>query len=317
MSEIQRASPTATLMHVDADQAGQRIDNFLLATLKGVPRSHVYRILRTGQVRVNGGRSKASRKLAAGDTVRMPPIRTADRSGLPSFSVEGFRRRLEGRILLEDGDLIVLDKPAGIAVHGGSGLALGIIEGLRLLPGAPKYLELVHRLDRETSGCLVIAKKRSALRSLHEQFRGNSVRKSYLALLCGSWSERSRVVDVPLEKNVLQSGERVVKASARGKPARTRFSRVQCYAKWTLVSAEPETGRTHQIRVHAKSLGFPIAGDDRYSGPECLQEARTMGLRRLFLHAARLEFLHPADGRSVAVEAPVGSDLQQILDRLG
>lgn len=316
MSETSRASPTATLVHVEADQAGQRIDNFLLAALKGVPKSHVYRILRTGQVRVNGGRSKASRKLEAGDTVRMPPVRTAVSGESPALNIEGFRRRIEGRILLEDNDLIVIDKPAGVAVHGGSGLALGIIEGLRLLPDAPRYLELVHRLDRDTSGCLVIAKKRSALRALHEQFRGNAVDKSYLALLCGNWSERSRVVDVPLEKNVLQSGERLVKASTRGKPARTRFSRVQCYARWTLVNAEPETGRTHQIRVHAGSLGFPIAGDERYSSSAWLQEARSVGLRRLFLHAARLEFLHPADGRPVAVEAPLGPDLQRIIDHL-
>lgn len=316
MADRQTSPSTATLVQVDADQAGQRIDNFLLARLKGVPKSHVYRILRTGQVRVNGGRSQASRRLVAGDTIRMPPVQTRTSGVAPAIGLDGFRRRLDGRVLWEDADLLVINKPSGIAVHGGSGLTLGIIEGMRQLPGAAKFMELVHRLDRETSGCLVIAKRRSALRSLHEQFRSGTIGKSYVALLCGAWNERSRTVDVPLEKNVLQSGERLVKSSPQGKPARTHFRRMRRFARWTLVEAEPETGRTHQIRVHATVLGCPICGDERYSDSEWLREARGIGVRRLFLHAARLEFLHPADGRSIKVEAPLDPDLQRVIDQL-
>ena len=316
MDEDFNSRPQASLVRIDDNHAGQRIDNFLMTRLKGVPKSHVYRILRTGQVRLNGGRIPAGRRLVAGDVVRMPPLRT----GLHEHAVlplaEGFRRRLESSILLEDSEILVINKPARIAVHGGSGLALGIIEGLRRARGEEKFLELVHRLDRDTSGCLVIAKKRSALRCLHQQFRENQVGKEYLALLDGHWKETSRTIAVALEKNVLQSGERLVKASDQGKAAVTRFRRRHSYREWTLVEAEPETGRTHQIRVHAQCLGYPIAGDERYGSPERLREAHRIGLRRLFLHASRVSFAHPATGQRLSLEAPLDPELQQFLTAL-
>lgn len=305
-----------SLVTIDQDGAGQRIDNFLLTQLKGVPKSHIYRILRTGQVRVNGGRIEASRRLSSGDIVRMPPVRTASPDQPPPELVDTFRERLQANVLLEDSDLLVINKPARIAVHGGSGLALGIIEGLRSIRGDARFLELVHRLDRDTSGCLVIAKKRSALRNLHEQFRENQVKKVYLALLDGVWQQTSRTIEAALEKNILQSGERLVKASDAGKAAVTRFRRKRQYSRWTLVEAEPLTGRTHQIRVHAKCLGFPIAGDERYGLNERVRESRHLGLRRLFLHASRLQFTHPGTGQRLSLEAPLDPELQQFLDQL-
>lgn len=305
-----------SLLTIDQDGAGQRIDNFLMTQLKGVPKSHIYRILRTGQVRVNGGRIDAGRRLDAGDIIRLPPVRTGSPAEAPAALVQVFRQRLQASVLLEDSDLLVINKPARIAVHGGSGLALGIIEGLRHIREDARFLELVHRLDRDTSGCLVIAKKRSALRSLHEQFRENEVKKVYLALLDGVWQQTSRTIEAPLEKNVLLSGERLVKASDSGKAAVTRFRRKQQYSRWTLVEAEPLTGRTHQIRVHAKCLGFPIAGDERYGCGERVRELRRIGLRRLFLHASRLQFTHPATGERLSLEAPLDSELQQFLNQL-
>lgn len=317
MKEEPRNLPQVSLVRIEDDLAGQRIDNYLLARLKGVPKSHVYRLLRTGQVRVNGGRIHAGRRLAAGDVVRMPPLRTGEGQGPEAFPLgEAFRRLLESSILLEDAEILVINKPARVAVHGGSGLALGIIEGMRRMRGDARFLELVHRLDRDTSGCLVMAKKRSALRRLHEQFRENLVDKVYLALLDGRWMETSRTIVAALEKNILQSGERLVKASDRGKAAVTYFRRKQSCGDWTLVEAEPKTGRTHQIRVHAKCLGHSIAGDQRYGSPERLREAHRIGLRRLFLHASRLSFDHPATGQRVSFEAPLDPELQQFLTAL-
>ncbi len=316
MMEDSKRTPQVSLVRIDDDHAGQRIDNYLLTQLKGVPKSHVYRILRTGQVRVNGGRIQAGRKLAAGDVIRMPPLRMGVHESEALPVGEAFRRRLESSVLLEDSEILVINKPARLAVHGGSGLALGIIEGMRRIRGEAKFLELVHRLDRDTSGCLVLAKKRSALRDLHEQFRENLVDKVYVALLDGRWQETSRTITAALEKNTLQSGERLVKASARGKAAVTRFRRKECYRDWTLVEAEPETGRTHQIRVHAKCLGYPVAGDERYGAPERLRETHRIGLRRLFLHASRLSFNHPASGQRLSLEAPLDPELQQFLNTL-
>lgn len=314
MIEKNRPSISVRLVRIGQEHAGQRIDNFLLTQLKGVPKSHIYRILRTGQVRLNGGRIDAARRIADGDLVRIPPLQTATAPDvLPSGLVDAFGRRLSARILIDDADLLVINKPSGIAVHGGSGLVLGIIEGLRKLRPEAKLLELVHRLDRDTSGCLVIAKKRSALRSLHEQFRENTVRKTYTALLIGAWTQRQHTVAAALDKNVLQSGERVVKASAMGKPAVTTFRRLRLFKDATLVEAEPQTGRTHQIRVHAQCMGHPIAGDERYASAERNREFRQRGLRRLFLHASRLRFVHPGTGQPVTVEAPLDADLQAFL----
>lgn len=302
-------------LEVDAEDAGQRIDNFLFSRLKGVPKSHIYRILRTGEVRRNGGRVRAQERIDRGDTIRLPPLRLAARE--PDLD-PGPRElvTLQSRILFEDAELLILDKPAGMAVHGGSGVRYGVIEGLRRLRPEIRALELVHRLDRDTSGCLLLAKKRSALRALHEQFRGDAVEKTYLALLSGAWARSAWIVDAPLRKNVLQSGERVVKVSGDGKPARTEFRRVRLFRDATLVEARPLTGRTHQIRVHARHLRHPIAGDERYGEPEANRDFRRLGLRRLFLHAARTGFHHPRSGEWISAEAPLATELAAFLEIL-
>lgn len=299
-------------IEVDEESAGQRIDNFLFTRLKGVPKSHIYRILRTGEVRRNGGRIHAQDRLDTGDVIRVPPIRVTMRN--PGQIPETFvRARLEPRILYEDDDLLVLNKPAGMAVHGGSGLSFGVIEGLREIRSEARFLELVHRLDRDTSGCLLIAKKRSALRALHTQFRGDEVKKVYLALLAGAWARARWIADAPLKKNVLQSGERMVKVAREGKPAVTEFRRRERYFDSTLVEARPVTGRTHQIRVHAQSMGHPIVGDDRYGDGKVNREFRRLGLKRLFLHALETVFLHPRTGAPIEVKAPLDQELSEFL----
>lgn len=300
------------LIEVDDESAGQRIDNFLFTRLKGVPKSHIYRILRTGEVRRNGGRIQARDRLDSGDLIRIPPIRSTvhELDGIPEAFV---RARLESRILYEDSELLVLNKPAGMAVHGGSGISFGVIEGLREIRSEARFLELVHRLDRDTSGCLLIAKKRSALRTLHEQFRNDNVKKVYLALLAGTWARTRCIVDAPLKRSVLQGGERIVKVAREGKPAVTEFRRLECYVGSTLVEARPVTGRTHQIRVHAQSMGHPIVGDDRYGDEKVNRESRRLGLKRLFLHALETVFLHPRTGEALRVKAPIDQDLSQFL----
>jgi 23S rRNA pseudouridine955/2504/2580 synthase len=311
-----QATPKPFLLEIDGDSAGQRIDNFLFTRLKGVPKSHVYRILRTGEVRVNGGRCQAQRRLEAGDVVRVPPIRIAEREDKP-LPQSFLQQRLQSRILHEDDDFLVVNKPAGMAVHGGSGVSYGVIEGLRAIRPQAKFLELVHRLDLDTSGCLLIAKKRSALRYLHELFRADrEIKKTYLALLCGAWARKQLLVDAPLKKNILQSGERVVKVARDGKPAQTEFRRLRKFAGATLVEAKLLTGRTHQIRVHATSMGHPIACDERYGDEARNQEFRRLGLKRLFLHAAELAFPHPRDHRPFHIKAPLDPELQAFLDLL-
>lgn len=310
------STPKPYFIEIDEESAGQRIDNFLFARLKGVPKSHIYRLLRKGEVRVNGGRCQAERRLAVGEKVRVPPLRQAEREvrEIPEVLIQ---QRLEGRIMHEDDDFMVINKPAGMAVHGGSGLSYGVIEGLRALRPQAKFLELVHRLDRETSGCLLIAKKRSALRHLHELFReGHQVKKIYVALLAGVWERKSLLVDAPLKKNILQSGERIVKVARDGKPAQTELRRLRKFANATLVEASLMTGRTHQIRVHALSIGHPIAGDERYGHEAANAEFRQTGLKRLFLHAAELAFAHPRGGHPFQIKAPLEPELQEFLDRL-
>jgi 23S rRNA pseudouridine955/2504/2580 synthase len=302
------------LVEVSGEEAGQRIDNFLTRHLKGVPRSVIYRILRRGEVRVNSGRIPPRYKVHAGDRVRIPPVRVAPER--PSATPGRQASELEGRILYETDRLLVIDKPAGLAVHGGSGIRHGIIEALRAQrPGAP-YLELVHRLDRETSGCLMIAKRRSALRSLHEQLRGGRVTKRYLALAKGHWPEARRRVTAALRKNQPRGGERMVQVDAGGKPSETEFRPVTVYGPASLLEVTLHTGRTHQIRVHAAHVGHPLAGDSRYGDAEFNRAMKTLGLRRLFLHAHVLEFTEPARGEPVAVSAPLDDDLRQVLDRL-
>ncbi len=309
------SNPQVRLLVIDAEQQGQRIDNFLKTQLKGVPKSLIYRILRKGEVRVNKKRIKPEYKLVAGDEVRVPPVRVAEENELPSPKLSSIQA-LESMILFEDEVLIVLNKPAGMAVHGGSGLSFGVIEGLRALRPDARFLELVHRLDRDTSGCLLIAKKRSALKSLHEQLRLKTMRKQYSALVRGQWQAHVKVVNAPLLKNVLQSGERIVRVNSEGKPSETRFHILKRYADATLVEASPITGRTHQIRVHTLHAGHPIACDDKYGEPQFDALMRELGLQRLFLHASRLTFQHPVDHRELTMEAPLDPHLQQVLNRL-
>ena len=305
-------SASVQLIEVDAENAGQRIDNFLLARLKGVPKSHVYRILRTGEVRRNGGRVKAQDRLNAGDIVRVPPVRVT-RTETVELPLERIRTRIEPRVLFEDDDLLVLNKPSGMAVHGGSGLSFGVIEALRQLRPDCRGLELVHRLDRDTSGCLLLAKKRSALRSLHEQFREDDVGKVYVALLAGVWAKSRWLENAPLKKNVLQSGERMVRVARDGKSAETEFRRLERYDGATLVEARPVTGRTHQIRVHAQHMGHPLIGDERYGDEAANRRFRQLGLKRLFLHAKETELRHPRTGEMLRFQAPLDDELVDCL----
>ena len=302
------------MLEISSDLAGQRLDNFLLARLKGVPRSKVYRIVRKGEVRVNKGRIKPDYRLKAGDIVRVPPVRVSETN--KSAPARGLQQRMEDSILYEDKSLLVINKPSGVAVHGGSGVSHGVIEALRAQRQDAHYLELVHRLDRDTSGCLLIAKKRSALRNLHEQLRLHQMEKIYQALLKGNWGAQKRVIDAPLRKNILNSGERMVKVTSDGKPAKSIFSPVQCRETASLVKIRLETGRTHQIRVHAAHSGHPIAGDDKYGDEEFNKQMKKYGLKRLFLHAQSLTFNLPDSGRSLKVEAPLDEQLQTVLKKL-
>lgn len=297
---------------VSADEAGQRIDNYLLRELRGVPRSYVYRVLRRGEVRVNGGRVRAHYRVQAGDRIRIPPVREA----APRGDQGAAGRVAPLPVLYEDERLLVIDKPAGLAVHGGSGISHGVIEALRAArPDAP-YLELVHRLDRDTSGCLLIAKRRSELRTLHALLREGGVSKRYLLLVRGHLQGRSRRVQMALRKNQLAGGERLVRASDAGKASETRFRLVGTLPGASLLEAEPVTGRTHQIRVHAAEIGHPLAGDEKYGDPGFNARMRGLGLHRLFLHAHSIAFSDPAGGRDIHVTAPLADELREVLDRL-
>ena len=315
MGNSGESAPKVRYLVVKEDADGQRVDNFLLTRLKGVPRSWVYRVLRRGEVRVNRGRVKPTRRLRAGDEVRIPPLRTAAREGT-AVPAEGLRQRIAGSILHQDRELLVIDKPSGIAVHGGSGVSFGVIEVLRALyPDAP-YLELAHRLDRDTSGCLLLAKRRPALQQLQKLQRAGRVEKRYLALLGGRWRRNRVTADVPLHKNTLRGGERVVRVDPLGKESTTHFRVLQRFEGAMLVEARLETGRTHQIRVHAAYLGAPILGDDKYGDVAANRRFRELGLKRLFLHAWKLDF--PWQGRpdGYHFEAPLPRELEGLLDRL-
>lgn len=304
------------IVEIEPDFIGQRIDNFLLARLKGVPKSVIYRVLRKGEVRVNKKRIKPEYKLQQDDVVRIPPITVATQAEPVSVKLS-MVKNLEQHILFEDNDLIVLNKPSGMAVHGGSGLQFGVIEALRALRPLAKHLELVHRLDRDTSGCLLIAKKRSVLTHLHEQLRNKTVEKKYWALVAGDWDNKVRKVTEPLKKNTLQSGERVVRVDEQeGKPSETRFRILQRYQQGTLVEAFPVTGRTHQIRVHTACKGHPIACDDKYGDNVFTAQMQQLGLNRLFLHAKTLSFMHPITETTLRVEAPLDEALEQALSKL-
>ena len=301
------------ILEIAPDRAGQRIDNFLLSQLKGVPKSHIYRILRKGEVRVNKGRIKADYRLKAGDLVRIPPIRLSEKENhQPGDKLLDL---INNSIIYEDKKLLVIDKPSGVAVHGGSGISFGIIEAIRALRPDFPFFELVHRLDRETSGCLLIAKKRSTLRQLHELFRTDQMQKHYFALVKGAWKEGKRKVDLPLQKNVLKSGERMVEVLKEGKEAISYFEPIERYKSASLMRVILKTGRTHQIRVHAAHIGHPVAGDQKYGDAEFNQTMRALGLNRLFLHAAHIGFTLPDDGE-ITVSAPLSDELQQVLSKL-
>ncbi len=304
------------MLTISEDEAGQRIDNYLLAKLKGVPKSLIYRILRKGEVRVNKGRIKPEYKLQANDIVRVPPVRISEKEQAPISTKLNKVSQLENQILFEDECLLVLNKPSGIAVHGGSGLSFGVIEALRTLRPDARFLELVHRLDRDTSGILLVAKKRSALRSLHEQLREKTVQKDYLALVRGQWQSHCKVVKAPLLKNELSSGERIVRVSEQGKPSETRFSIEERYEYATLVKASPVTGRTHQIRVHTQYAGHPIALDDKYGDKHFDEQMTRLGLTRLFLHAFSIRFEHPKTGETLRINAPLDPEMKKILGAL-
>lgn len=298
---------------IDDGSAGQRIDNFLARTLKGVPKSHLYRILRSGEVRVNGRRAGPDTRLAEGDRVRLPPVRTG---GSPaSATVPVGAAKAGGRLVVlhEDDDLVVLDKPPGVAVHGGSGVAHGVIERLRAARPGARFLELVHRLDRDTSGVLLVAKRRPALTALHAAWRAGEVDKRYHVLVRGRWRDALRVVRLPVQRYLTREGERRVRIGDEGQHAQTTFRRLATFATHdpplALLEAELHTGRTHQIRVHLTHLGFPLAGDDKYGDFAWNRALAKDGLKRMFLHAASLSLAHPRTGEPLRFEAPLPADL--------
>ena len=301
-------------IEIDEDLEGQRMDNFLLAQLKGVPKSHIYKIIRRGEVRVNKGRVKNTYRLKQLDIVRVPPVKMVEK--LPSEPAKWVVENLEQRIIFEDEDLLVLNKPSGVAVHGGTANSHGVIEALRFLRPAERYLELAHRLDKATSGCLLIAKNRKMLNGLQTLLRNRKIDKTYTALLCGVVHRQAINVNAPLEKRTLDTGEHRVRIHPDGKASETHFKLLKKFKKASLVSASPKTGRTHQIRVHAKHLGHPIAGDERYSTPTQYKNYRAAGLKRLFLHASSLKFEHPLTGQDVSFEAPLDSELKLFLTTL-
>ncbi len=316
MTQQNSSAPTKVqFLEISDGNEGQRIDNFLLAKLKGVPKTLIYKILRKGEVRVNKKRIKPEYKLQIGDLVRVPPVRVAERK-TPARISEKLLEELEAAILYEDDDLIVVNKPSGIAVHGGSGISLGLIECFRQMRPRSNFLELVHRLDRDTSGCILLAKKRSALKLMHESLQKSTITKIYHALVVGSWSERTKRVDAPLRKNELKSGERVVKVAADGKKSLTEYKVLERYGREaTFVEARPITGRTHQIRVHCQFSGHSIVGDQKYGTDQDNAAMKSKGFNRLMLHAAELRFPLPSGGRKVVV-APLDLSLQKSLQQL-
>ncbi|OXX44850.1 23S rRNA pseudouridine(955/2504/2580) synthase [Vibrio sp. V17_P4S1T151] len=312
MSEIRTQ---VQLIDIDEDMAGQRIDNFLRNQLKNVPKSMVYRILRKGEVRVNKKRIKAEYKLSAGDVVRIPPVtleQSDQESNTPNTKLSKVAE-LEHCIIFEDEHLLILNKPSGTAVHGGSGLKFGAIEALRALRPEARFLELVHRIDRDTSGILLVAKKRSALRHLQAQFREKTIQKYYFALVMGQWKSSCKVVNAPLLKNEVNS---IVRVNPNGKASETRFKILEQFAQATLVQASPITGRTHQIRVHTQYTGHPIAWDDRYGDRRFDAYTAQFGIDRLFLHAANIRFIHPSTEALMDINAPLGTQLEQALVKL-
>ncbi len=319
MSSSNESEPRSKVIIVTAVEgdAGQRIDNFLMRQWRNVPKSHIYRLLRKGEVRVNGKRAKPERRLAAGDLVRLPPIRlAAESSDTPRPPSHSMQTALLAAVIYEDTEVLVVNKPAGIAVHGGSGLSHGVIEALREARPELTELELVHRLDRDTSGCLLIAKRRAALRQLHALFREREMDKRYLALVCGRWALGKKKLDMPLITNQKQGGERMVRVHPDGQASESTFKPIDHFGSLaTLMEVHIGTGRTHQIRVHAAYAHHPVAGDEKYGDKACNAALKEHGLRRMFLHAHSLSFARPT-GEPFSISAPLDSELQGVLDRL-
>ena len=309
------AADRVNYVSVGAEDAGQRLDNFLMRLAKGVPKSHIYRIVRSGEVRVNKARAGVDQRIAAGDELRIPPLRIAQRAAPAAVP-----RPITLPILFEDEHLLVVDKPAGLAAHGGSGIAFGLIEQLRAARSQLPFLELAHRLDRETSGVLLLAKSRRALVRLHAALRDGEIDKRYLVLVAGEWRNDRQHVKLALHKVVTAAGERRVNVDDEGQAAHTVFNRVERLGRFTLLEAELRTGRTHQIRVHLAHLGFPILGDDKYGDFELNKRAARgeLGARfdRMFLHAGRVQFAHPVSGETLAIEAPLPAACEDLLDIL-
>ncbi len=318
MAEVSKNNVSQVI--VSEDEQGQRVDNYLLRICKGVPKSHIYRIVRNGEVRINGKRVDVSGRLQIGDVVRIPPIRIAQRQ---EEIVAGAEIKAELPVVFEDEALLVINKPAGIAVHGGSGVSFGVIEALRRQRPQARFLELAHRLDRETSGLLLVGKKRSALTAMHDMFRdgseGNGARgadKRYLLLVKGRWMDPVRNVKLPLLKYLLESGERRVRVADEGKASHTVFRLVARWKRFSLLEAELKSGRTHQIRVHCAHLGFPIAGDEKYGDFSLNKSLSRDGLKRMFLHAWKLKMPHPISRESMSLEAPLPEALESFLKHL-
>ena len=310
----------AYFVEVDSEHAGQRLDNFLLTHLKGVPKTHIYKIIRKGEVRINKGRVKQTTRLQSGDKIRIPPIRQSpNKEQLGDASRYEFLHKL---VLLEDDSLLVLNKPSGMAVHAGSGIKVGIIEALRALRIDLNYLELAHRLDRETSGCLILAKKSSALKALNEDFKNSSVKnprlsKQYLALVKGQWRGGQRRITKALNTQAKRHGERIVVVDDNGRYASSIFTPVDISEVASLISVKLLTGRTHQVRVHAQSERHCLAGDQKYGDPEFNRKMKSSGLSRLFLHASSLGFHHPVSQQKMKIEAPLPAELNNVLKKLG
>ncbi|WP_456270116.1 RluA family pseudouridine synthase [Kushneria sp. AK178] len=300
---------------IDRHHDGQRLDNFLMTHLKGAPRTLIYRIIRRGEVRINGGRGKASRRLVTGDRVRVPPLRLTPQEAVQEVS-DNLRHVIETSLLKETPEWMAFNKPSGLAVHGGSGVRIGLIEALRQIRNDLPYLELVHRLDRDTSGCLLVAKSREALNFLSHELREHRMQKRYLALVEGAWPSERHEVTAPLMRFELPSGERRVRVDDTGKASQTRFALLESFRKASLIEAEPVTGRTHQIRVHALHAGHPLLGDVKYGSASGERLATRCELSRLFLHARRLGFTDPASQQNVQLQAPLSEDLERVLARL-
>jgi 23S rRNA pseudouridine955/2504/2580 synthase len=304
----------ANHLTVDEDSAGQRIDNFLFNKLKNIPKSRVYRMLRQGDVRVNKKRISASYKTQPNDLIRIPPF-WSENQPIKNKPADSLIKLLLDAIIFEDNKILVINKPSGIAAHGGSGINFGVIETLREARPDIKNLELVHRLDRDTSGCIILAKKKSALRELHKLIRDGEVLKKYILMVRGQWKNGERIVDVPLLKNQLSSGERIVTVTQEGKESVTIFRPIKVSAQMSLIEAELKTGRTHQIRVHATHIGYPIAGDEKYGDKEFNQEMKLLGLKRLFLHAKEMRFTW-SDGTKVNLVAALDPQLKEIIQKI-